>query len=55
MDIRDIEKKEKMVEQSLKETVKSREQNMAKPKPAIDDSILNDSSKKKDSTFKPVE
>ncbi len=55
VDIREIEKKEKMVEQSLKETVKAREQKMAAPKPAIDDSILNDSSKKKTETFTPVE
>lgn len=58
-DIKEIEKKEKMVEQSLKETIKAREssmQNTKNPKPAIDDSILNDRSKKKDdSSFKPVE
>lgn len=54
VDIRDIEKKEKMVEQSLRETVKARDRNTQKP--VIDDSILNETSKKKDdSTFKPVE
>lgn len=55
VDIKEIEKKEKMVEQSLKETIKAREQKMTAPKPVIDDSILNDSSKKKTETFTPVE
>lgn len=55
VDIKEIEKKEKMVEQSLKETVKVREQKLTSPKPAVDDSILNDSSQKKEDTFKPVE
>lgn len=56
-DIKEIERKEKMVEQSLKETIKTREQNVqgTNPKPVIDDSILNETSKKKDSSFKPVE
>ncbi len=54
VDIKDIEKKEKMVEQSLKETVKARDRENQKP--VIDDSILNETSKKKDdSTFTPVE
>lgn len=54
VDIKDIEKKEKMVEKSLKETVQARETPTQK-KHVVDDSILNDTSKKKDETFKPVE
>lgn len=54
VDIREIEKKEKMVEQSIKDAVKSREKPAQKP--AIDDSLLNETSKSKDDkTFKPVE
>lgn len=62
-DIKEIERKEKMVEESLRETIKARESKaqeskIQKPnsKPVIDDSILNETSKKKDSsTFKPIE
>jgi hypothetical protein len=54
VDFKEEDKKEKMVEQSIKETKKI--QPNGKSKPAVDDSILNDSSKKKDdSTFTPVE
>jgi hypothetical protein len=61
VDIKEIERKEKMVEESLKETIKARESGdkspteTISPKPVIDDSILNDSSKKKDDDFKPVD
>jgi len=54
-DIKDIEKKEKLVEESLMETKAQKEKPQA-AKPAVDDSILTDSSKKKDdATFTPVE
>lgn len=54
VDVKEIEKKESLVEQSLKETKAS--PSSTKVKPAIDDSIINDSAKKRDdSTFAPVE
>jgi hypothetical protein len=55
LDIKEIEKKEKLVETSIKESKAAKEQPVGSVKSNVDDSILTDTSKKKNDTFKPVE
>src|SRR5690606_5243971 len=56
VDIKEIERKEKLVEQSIKEDRAAPAPSVVKPaKPEVDDSILTDTSKKKVDDFKPVD
>lgn len=56
VDIKEIERKEKLVEESIKEDRVSPPPKAVKPsKPEVDDSILTESSKKKVDDFKPVD
>lgn len=55
VDIKEIEKKEKLVEQSIKESKAQPKVTMPKPKPELDTSIVDDTSKKKKENFVPVE
>jgi len=56
VDIKEIERKEKLIEQSIKEDRAAPAPAATKPgKPEVDDSILTDTSKKKVDDFKPVD
>ncbi len=56
VNIQEIERKEKLVEQSIKEDLVAPKQSVPTPaKTTVDDSILTDTSKPKADDFKPVE